>query len=290
MPYLTVDQVSRFQTEGYLVIENFWNDEVVNNLKHRIHEIVDQFELVGPNAPTSIFTTKEQRKHTDDYFLNSGYAIRFFWEENAWVDGKLTCSPNVAINKVGHGLHDIDPLFESATYDPRLGQICKELGMSIPLAVQSMYIFKQALVGGEVSPHQDGSYLYTEPQSVIGFWWPLDDCTKSNGCLWAVPGSQSIGVNRRFRRLDPPGIGTEFIPKEPEVFDKTGAIALEIPKGSLVILHHALVHFSEENKSNMPRHAYSVHVVDGRDNVIYPADNWLQRPEEHPFRALPSLD
>ena len=32
------------------------------------------------------------------------------------------------------------------------------------------------------------SFLYTEPQSVLGFWWPLDACSLDNGCLWAVPG------------------------------------------------------------------------------------------------------
>mgnify|MGYP005993194937 CR=1 FL=1 len=50
------------------------------------------------------------------------------------------------------------------------------------------YIFKQPNIGGEVTPHQDGTFLYTEPQSVLGFWWPLDACSLSNGCLWAVPG------------------------------------------------------------------------------------------------------
>ena len=79
----------------------------------------------------------------------------------------------MSINKIGHGLHDLDPVFESVTYEPRVGQICRDLGLSMPLAVQSMYIFKQAFVGGEVNPHQDGAFLYTEPQSVIGFWWAL---------------------------------------------------------------------------------------------------------------------
>ena len=66
-----------------------------------------------------------------------------------------------------------------------------------------MYIFKQAFVGGEVCPHQDGAFLYTEPQTCIGFWWPLDDCVKENGCLWAVPGSHNEGVKRRFKRRTP---------------------------------------------------------------------------------------
>lgn len=158
--------------------------------------------------------------------------------------------------------------------------------MKVPLPVQSMYIFKQASIGGEVIPHQDGAFLYTEPQTCIGFWWPLDDCKITNGCLWAVPGSHRLGVHRRYRRRDPPNIGTEFLPTEPIEWDISQAIPLEIPKGSLVILHSALVHYSLENTSSTPRHAYSIHVVDGGEGILYPRDNWLQRPPEHPFKPI----
>ena len=63
-------------------------------------------------------------------------------------------------------------------------------------------------------------------------------------------------------------------------------VPLVVPKGSLVILHNALVHFSKENVSPSPRHAYSIHVVDGCEGVVYPSDNGLQRPLEFPFREI----
>jgi phytanoyl-CoA hydroxylase len=45
------------------------------------------------------------------------------------------------------------------------------------------------MVSRLLSPHvQDGAFLYTRPQSVVGFWWALEDCTLHNGCLWAKPG------------------------------------------------------------------------------------------------------
>ena len=122
--------------------------------------------------------------------------------------------------------------------------------------------------------------MFTRPQTCIGFWWPLEDCTTENGCLWAVPGSHTGGVQRRFKR-DATGAGTEFEPPEPHPWDLTGAVPLVIPAGSLVILHNALVHYSGENKSEKSRHAYSIHVVEAGRGVQYPADNWLQR--EGPF-------
>jgi phytanoyl-CoA hydroxylase len=125
-----------------------------------------------------------------------------------------------------------------------------------------------------VVPHVDGTFLYTRPQTVVGFWWPLEDCTTSNGCLWAVPGSHSRPVMRRFKR-NAAGDGTEFEPPEEESFDVEGAVPLLTPAGSLVLLHHALVHFSHANTSELSRYAYSIHVVDG--TAEWPRDNWLQR-------------
>lgn len=49
-----------------------------------------------------------------------------------------------------------------------------------------------------VNPHQDASYLYTEPVNVVGFWIALEDATLENGCLWMSPGSHKSGVHRRF--------------------------------------------------------------------------------------------
>mmetsp|Transcript_27150 Transcript_27150/g.20316 ORF Transcript_27150/g.20316 Transcript_27150/m.20316 type:complete len:292 (+) Transcript_27150:59-934(+) len=286
MPYLTKDQVEFFNENGYLLIENFWDEETVNTLMSRMIDIVTHANL--DNVKT-VFSTKEQARRSDEYFLTSGREIRFFWEEKAWnADESLVDHPVKCINKVGHGLHDLDPDFQRVSYEPRIGSMCRELGQEHPLCVQSMYIFKQPKIGGEVCAHQDGTFLYTDPQTCIGFWWPLHDCTQENGCLWAVPGSHKLGVHRRFRRVSGEVLETEFVPKEPVVWDLTNAVPLETRAGTLVVLHAALVHYSAENTSDFPRHAYSIHIVDGRDGVSYPSDNWLQRPENFPFNEITS--
>lgn len=41
-----------------------------------------------------------------------------------------------------------------------------------------------------VMPHQDATFLYTEPLGqVMGVWIALEDATLDNGCLWFIPGS-----------------------------------------------------------------------------------------------------
>lgn len=52
-----------------------------------------------------------------------------------------------------------------------------------------MAILKSPGVNEEVLVHQDSTYLYDEPRTMVGFWVPFEDTTLENGCLWAIPGS-----------------------------------------------------------------------------------------------------
>lgn len=74
-----------------------------------------------------------------------------------------------------------------------------------------------------------------------------------------------------------------------EVFDdepwpENELVPLEVPKGSLILLHGLLPHRSLENRSPRSRHAYTLHLIPAA--AKYPADNWLQRPETTPFRGF----
>ena len=77
-----------------------------------------------------------------------------------------------------------------------------------------------------------------------------------------------------------------FDPTKPEQWDLSRAVPLIIPKGSLVLLHYSVVHYSEGNTSHAARHTYSIHVIDGAEGCYYASDNWLQRPADVPFRII----
>ena len=61
------------------------------------------------------------------------------------------------------------------------------------------------------------------------------------------------------------------------IWDLSAAVPIECPAGTLVLIHAGVVHFSADNTSDKARHAYSIHVIDGKEGVTYPSDNWLQR-------------
>lgn len=104
--------------------------------------------------------------------------------------------------QVGHALHVLHPTFKKFTFNERVREVAASLGFRKPAIPQSMYIFKNPGIGGEVKSHQDASYMYTEPNSLIGYWIPLEDATLENGCLWFAKGSHKNGLKRRWVRME----------------------------------------------------------------------------------------
>jgi phytanoyl-CoA hydroxylase len=280
MSGLTERQLAGYERDGFLLIEDFVNREECERLKRRAEELVAAF---APQDVISIFSTREQTRTSDDYFLNSGDKIRFFFEENAFApDGSLRQSKERSINKIGHALHDLDPVFDGFSRQPELAAIAAGLGYTEPLLLQSMYIFKQPNIGGEVTCHQDATFLYTEPMSVTGFWFALEDATPENGCLWAIPGGHKLGLKQRFVRDDESG--TKFETPDDSPWPEFLLAPLEARQGALIILHGLLPHLSYANASDRSRHAYTLHLIDG--GCEYPTDNWLQRSPEMPLRGF----
>lgn len=315
-----------FERDGFLHLRGFVGPEVCASLKGRMRQLIDRWDPDKTLAP--VFSTSEEvqlkSQGNSDYFLDSADRIHFFLEEGATDGGgKLAqgLSKESALNKVGHGLHVADDVFREYSHSREVVQLVGELGWKDPVLPQSMYIFKQPKIGGEVTSHQDSGFLYTTPRpTCLGLWLALDDADLDNGCLWARPGSHLEPVRRHFVRNDTArrqaqeaGTAADALPPK-MVFDaldtntqanewegkmppdseapseglkSRGFCAVPCKAGDLVVIHGQVDHLSLANRSAKHRETFQLHLIEGPgEGITWSDKNWLQYPPGSSFPAL----
>ncbi len=280
----TAAELSRWHDEGFLVLPGFKAAHEVAALRERAWALVDAEAAAQKNV--GVFSTRERALLADAALIASASEVHAFFEEEAvGADGRLHVPRRGAINKIGHALHDRDPLFDRFSRDPRLAELTRQLGLHDAQLWQSMLIFKQPRIGGEVTWHQDASFLATEPESVVGFWFALEDANEDNGCLWVQPGGHRGPLRERYVRDDQNAVQLRMDKLDATPWPQAqDARPLPVPAGTLVVLHGLLPHYSAPNRSPVSRLAYTLHVTDGR--ALYSPRNWLQRPRDLPVRGF----
>ena len=278
---LSADQLADWDRDGFLVLPDFVARRSCDDLRAHVGTLLDHID--PDDDALTVFDTSAQAHGDDSWFLDSGDKIRWFFEDGA-VDGTTLTRPlRLAVNKLGHAMHDLDPVFDAFSRTSALAAVAADLGFTDPRLLQSMYIFKQPGIGGEVSLHCDHTFLWTEPQTVIGFWFAIECATVENGCLWAHPGGHRIPVKSRYR-LSGGGSAAHMETLDATPYPTDDLVPLEAEAGTLIVLHGTLPHWSAPNTSDRSRHAYTLHVIDGIAD--YPDDNWLRRGPKLPLRGF----
>ena len=272
--------IEGYRSAGVLVLRDFVTVDDCARLRQRAAELVDAFD---PAAVRSVFSTTKQTQLDDRYFIESGDKIRFFLEDDAFDEaGRLRQPKEQSLNKIGHAMHDLDPVFDAFSRTPELAGVARSVGLRDPVILQSMYIFKPPRIGGEVVCHQDSTYIYTEPESCVGFWFALEDATLENGCMQFIPGGHKLPLKKRNYRAADGKLVTEMLDDTP--WPEERRVAVEARAGTLVVFDGRAPHLSAANRSSRSRHAYTLHVIDR--TCHYPAENWLQRSADLPLRGF----
>eukprot|EP00037_Helgoeca_nana_P006178 m.57313 g.57313 ORF g.57313 m.57313 type:complete len:317 (-) comp17073_c0_seq1:285-1235(-) len=302
-----------FDQDGIAVIPGFCSEAECDAMRARMGKLLDEWDSTQKVVAFSTAGDQEEAQGSSSYFLDSADRIHFFLEPAATTADGVSLLPgrekHTSINKVGHGLHVLDPVFREYSSSEKVLQLAQSLGWVAPVLPQSMYIFKQPKIGGEVTSHQDSTFLYTEPrQTCLGLWLALEDATLENGCLWGRKGSHKEPVRRRFARNPAYFSGNTEVPmlvfeqlatdeeqiqwegQMPEGDDveaavrAAGFVPLPVKKGDLVAIHGQVDHLSLSNVSPKSRHTYQLHLVEGpTEGVTWSARNWLQYPKGQTF-------
>jgi len=146
---------------------------------------------------------------------------------------------------------DHDPLYAwVALESPILDVVAELLGPSIRFHHSKLNL-KGSHVGAPVEVHQDAAFYPHSNDDVLAVGLLLDDATAENGAMSVLPGSHRGPIYTHFDAQGrfAGGMRAEDIAR----LDRSGAVLLALPAGSVHIHHYRLVHWSAPNTSSADR-------------------------------------
>lgn len=261
-------QKKDYHEQGFVVLDQVFALEELEQVKRQAAKIVEDWH---DEDISHTFGTQDNDRSGNDFFLDSAETMSCFFEEEAFDEkGEFVQDRALCINKIGHALHELDPVFKRFSHQSVLGEIANDIGLIAPQIRQSMYIYKQPKIGGEVNWHQDATFFFTTPQSVVTYWFAMEDATLENGCLWVEPQGHKGPLRERFNR---DGSNTMMETLNDQAWPIETGVPVEVKAGSLVVFQGQLPHYSAPNRSNKSRQAFTLHVTDARTE--YASQNWL---------------
>ena len=157
--YLTEKQISSFNSEGYLVMENAFDEDLVT----KVIDKIDPYE----------FNVTEALKGLDE--------------------GKFFISRAEEITFTTHLVTQSDELKDFSKHE-FFRKLCKELGGDNVRLYWDQAVYKKPGTLDEFPWHQDNGYNFVEPQAYLTCWIALTDTDEFNGCPWIMPGLHKKGT------------------------------------------------------------------------------------------------
>lgn len=224
---VTDAHVARFHAQGFLVVENAFSTQEVQNgldgLDHLLSGKVAGFDGIHyERASAGIAVEELSPLQKQDYVRKFMYFVDY--------DDRL------------HGL----------AHHPQLLTLVQRLIGDIPLLFQDMALLKPPRMGREKPWHQDHAYFRVDLEArVVGCWIALDEATIENGCMVIAPGSHLKGPVVHFQRRDWQICDTDV--------DNSDALAVPLKPGGLLIFQSLLHHGTPPNLSAQRRRALQFH-------------------------------
>lgn len=266
---LTESQLEQYDTQGYLVLENFLSEEDMAPAREAMTQKVDLIagELLADGLITDVFADEPFPTRLARVFqgLSDQHFLRY-----------------------GRGWRDRIPGYYHLMSTPKILDVIESLigGEIFSNPVYNVRPKVPGVAAGAVPWHQDKSYWPdANANPVITVWIPLVDSTHENGCLHLIPGTHK-------KRVIPHGkeqySGTGYTAIDDSVIEKRKAeiLALPMAAGSAVFFNDRLIHSSTPNKSNGVRWSVDLrYQPTDQDPMPQHGAGFLARSYKHPERV-----
>jgi len=161
---------------------------------------------------------------------------------------------------LGSNAHFIFPeLFDLVCNSAVLDHVEKILGPDI-LCWSSSFFSKPPNDRSFVSWHQDLTYWGLEPEVIVTAWIAITPSTRKSGCMRVIPGSHIPGQQRHNDTYATKNLLSRGQVLDVEV-DEDRAVDIVLQPGEMSLHHVLVVHGSEINQTQVPRHGYAIRYI-----------------------------
>jgi hypothetical protein len=245
--YLTPGQKERFDEEGYLVVENFW--DVERDIAPVLREYEDVLDGIAKrlHANGEIRTTYSDLPFSDRIIQICIESGKMFGQD---FDFSL---PHAGITDETP-IHTGPAVFRMLTHPRMLDLVEDIVGPEIfsnPVQHVRMKLPARAIPKGSKSYlstrvpwHQDNGVIMPDADdaTILTVWFPLSEATIENGCLQVMPRSHHNGIMQHCPTDDGIGIPDTLVVKE-------RAVPLPMKPGSILLMTQRTMHGSLDNLS-----------------------------------------
>ncbi|MFC5648249.1 phytanoyl-CoA dioxygenase family protein [Paenibacillus solisilvae] len=235
---LSLEQIIRYQTEGYLIVENVCShaelQPVIEEIASEIDKRADRLFAEGKLAELykdEPFERRYSLLHRQCPEIGRGFDIAGYLGDEIF---KLLCNKNLIdlVECLLGSEISCNPIQHLRAKHPARGSAD---GSSAPDYFQNVPWHQDCAVTSEDS----------EASEIITFWMPLVDATAETGCMEVMPHVFKLGyLNHQAEG------GTMIVP---EKLPQVEPVLAECPKGSLVIMNKYTPHRGISNRSDIIR-------------------------------------
>lgn len=224
-------QREQFDREGYLVVEDVFDDATLQPVIDEITETITRRaeELVAAGE------------------LSSTFADADFEHQLAFISRE---TDKVALSIWNGGLSG--PAIFDLIRNPSLLDVAEQF-CGPEIIASSVYRIRPKIPNygyGAVPWHQDSGYTeaYCDKELMLTVWLPLVEATEENGCMWVQPGVHKGDV---FTHVNRPLLKYLEIPEGflPDV----EPVCVPVRKGGVLLLTNLTPHASFDNRSDIVR-------------------------------------
>ena len=213
---LTQAQIEEYHAKGFLAVDDVLTPTEVQELR----EVTDEF----------VEKSRAHTEHTEVFDLEADHTAE---------------SPKLRRLINPSGIPDV--YGRALRHDDILDMVSQLVGTESVRCNGNKLNMKASELGSPVEWHQDWAFYPHTNDDLLAVGVAIDDMTRENGCLMAIPGSHKGKIYDHHQDGRFVGAITE------PVFDDTGAEPIEVKAGGISIHHVRTLHASMPNTSSSPR-------------------------------------